>query len=624
MKDDLKVSIIIPVYNGLNYLREAIDSALAQTYKNLEVLVINDGSNDQGATRDIALSYGNRIRYFEKENGGVATALNLGIEKMEGDYFSWLSHDDVYTPNKIETQINYIKNENNNEIILYGGWFIINNKSEVVSLNNLEDSHSINDLNKPLYPLFKGLIHGCSLLIPKKCFAECGVFDESLRTTQDYHLWFQFLKKYDILYHNDLLLKSRDHDEQGSKKEISYFNEANDLWISFIDNTDEDLVERYTHSLELFYYKMAEHLEPTSLVNAFNHALNKYNEVKRSICFSIILPTYNRGYCIGDAIETILYQTFKDYEIIVVDDGSTDDTEMILRKYRDKIKYIKQKNQGVSRARNVGIEASNGKYIAFLDSDDLWSKTHLEEHYNVLERNILFAMSYNFAKIYDYSTGLEKKYDFAMEKSGHLYPEIVYIDQTRISTPSVVLRRCILEEVGLFDENLDMCEDLDLWRRISIKYQIKCIPNFLTKIRERDNQFEPNIYFKKRKIFLEKALIEDEKMSVSLISELYYDFYRKYYELGCDSKIIIKDLHDTLEEYPEILNLLLTDSYKEFFLPKNFAGKEKENHKKIIHLSELLNYLLKNKYTRSVVLNIIYPFLKISYSLYQKTLKGRI
>ena len=97
-----KVSIIIPVYNGENYLAEAIESALAQSYDNLEVIVINDGSKDN--TEKIALSYGKKIKYFHKSNGGVSSALNLGIEKMTGDYFSWLSHDDLYYENKIDKQ----------------------------------------------------------------------------------------------------------------------------------------------------------------------------------------------------------------------------------------------------------------------------------------------------------------------------------------------------------------------------------------------------------------------------------------------------------------------------------------------------------------------------------------
>ena len=115
------VSIIIPVYNGSNYLEESINSALGQTYNEIEVLVINDGSNDNDLTHNIAVSYQKKIRYFRKQNGGVASALNFGISKMEGDYFSWLSHDDIYKPEKIEKQILFISK--NKKINIVGGNF---------------------------------------------------------------------------------------------------------------------------------------------------------------------------------------------------------------------------------------------------------------------------------------------------------------------------------------------------------------------------------------------------------------------------------------------------------------------------------------------------------------------
>ena len=130
MKKNPKVSIIIPVYNGKNYMKEAIDSALAQTYQNIEIIVVNDGSTDNGATRKIAESYGNKIKYFEKENGGVSTALNLAIEKMSGDYFSWLSHDDRYYKNKIESQIEYLKKYDENTII-YTDYDLMDENSNV-------------------------------------------------------------------------------------------------------------------------------------------------------------------------------------------------------------------------------------------------------------------------------------------------------------------------------------------------------------------------------------------------------------------------------------------------------------------------------------------------------------
>ena len=107
-----KVSIIIPVFNGSNYLQEAIDSALAQTYKNIEVIVVNDGSDDHGATENVAQKYEDRIRYFSKENGGVASALNWGIKNMTGEYFSWLSHDDIYFLKRFKLRLGFCKKIN--------------------------------------------------------------------------------------------------------------------------------------------------------------------------------------------------------------------------------------------------------------------------------------------------------------------------------------------------------------------------------------------------------------------------------------------------------------------------------------------------------------------------------
>ena len=109
-------------------MREAIDSALAQTYPNLEVIVVNDGSRDNGLTEEIARSYGERIRYFSKPNGGVSSALNMGIRNMRGEYFSWLSHDDVYEPDKIAKQVEVLQGCDKQTVIccIYDCFQIIN------------------------------------------------------------------------------------------------------------------------------------------------------------------------------------------------------------------------------------------------------------------------------------------------------------------------------------------------------------------------------------------------------------------------------------------------------------------------------------------------------------------
>lgn len=189
-----RVSIVIPVYNGSNYLAEAIDSALAQTYSNLEVIVVNDGSCDNGETEKIALSYGERIRYLKKENGGVSSALNYGIQEMTGEYFSWLSHDDKYEPGKVANSVAYLARfDNRDRCIALCGACHINSASE--KLRDVDYRFVKNVVYSGVevveYILKHGVINGCCMLIPKKAFDECGGFHEDLRYNQDALMWYQ-------------------------------------------------------------------------------------------------------------------------------------------------------------------------------------------------------------------------------------------------------------------------------------------------------------------------------------------------------------------------------------------------------------------------------------------------
>lgn len=207
------VSIIIPVYNGSNYLEEAINSALNQTYSNIEVLVINDGSNDNGATSLIAKKYEKRIRYFEKSNGGVSTALNYGIEEMKGDYFSWLSHDDIYLPFKIEEQINYIKKKNFFGL-LFSNYKFIDSSGNLMS--NKNDFMKYQNLDFLLRLFLSYPINGITTLIPQKIIKEIGLFNPSLKYCQDYDYWVRITKNFEISSYDKVVSYSRLHDEQGT------------------------------------------------------------------------------------------------------------------------------------------------------------------------------------------------------------------------------------------------------------------------------------------------------------------------------------------------------------------------------------------------------------------------
>ena len=211
------VSIIIPVYNGSNYLKEAIDSALAQTYKNIEVIVVNDGSTDNGATERIALSYGDNIRYFCKPNGGVSSALNMGIDNMKGEYFSWLSHDDKYLPDKIRVEVDALLASKSAALVACGIQNIDSTSTPIGisrKFSGLTAGH--HPWHEALnYMLMHGSYNGCSLLIPRKAFDEDTRFDETLRYCQDAKMWMQiFLKELDLIYIPDVLVCNRIHGGQ--------------------------------------------------------------------------------------------------------------------------------------------------------------------------------------------------------------------------------------------------------------------------------------------------------------------------------------------------------------------------------------------------------------------------
>ena len=209
------VSIVIPVHNGANYLRAAIDSALAQENGAFETLVVNDGSDDHGATEAIALSYGDKIRYFAKPNGGVASALNFGLWNMRGDLFSWLSHDDVYLPGKCAAQRKFWIDGADPRAVVYSDFDLIDadgRRAPGRPCPVLRDADA-------LLSIWGGeaRLNGCAVLIPKDLLAGAGGFDETLPTTQDYDLWMRLAPTVRFRKFPEVVLLSRHHPAQGSR-----------------------------------------------------------------------------------------------------------------------------------------------------------------------------------------------------------------------------------------------------------------------------------------------------------------------------------------------------------------------------------------------------------------------
>ncbi len=219
------------MYNGSNYLREAIDSALAQTYPNIEIIVVNDGSQDEGKTEAIAHSFGNKIRYFSKENGGVASALNYGINQMTGEWFAWLSHDDIFSENRFEEDINLIRSTPNIKITFC--------KVAIMDSNgNLlrEVVYPINKVTNPREALSLRGVHMCSMTIHKSCFIESGFFDEKNKTMQDVQMSLLLSSRFPFYLNDKSVTYSRDHQERGTYILYRQHEEDQRYFCDFIHN----------------------------------------------------------------------------------------------------------------------------------------------------------------------------------------------------------------------------------------------------------------------------------------------------------------------------------------------------------------------------------------------------
>ncbi|MCJ7700731.1 MAG: glycosyltransferase [Anaerolineales bacterium] len=208
---------------------------------------------------------------------------------------------------------------------------------------------------------------------------------------------------------------------------------------------------------------------------------------------SVIIPTFNRAAYIREAIDSVRDQSYQDLEIIVVDDGSTDGTQGLLTSLEKEgiLKYVYQENKGQSAARNHGIRIAKGKYIAFLDSDDLFLPEKLEIQVNCLEINPDSGLVHS-----SYIRVDEQGAPFALREpfylSGWIYPDILLHWSVLIAIPAVLVRTDIIRKVGGFDEHMMRSPNEDLWRRIARITPFMVLKTPTCKIRRHSGNYSAN------------------------------------------------------------------------------------------------------------------------------------
>jgi len=262
---------------------------------------------------------------------------------------------------------------------------------------------------------------------------------------------------------------------------------------------------------------------------------------------SVVIPAYNAAPYIGAAIESVIGQTYKDLEIIVVDDGSVDNTADVVQTYDSKIKYVRQENQGVSSARNHGIRVAQGELIAFLDADDVWFPEKLELQTQFLSAHEEAALVFGDLELVADGQVVEpsylalKKHPWWSKPDGVLAKDAFanLLEENVVSTSTTLVSSRALRQVGTFDEDLPTAEDLDLWLRVAARFPIGCVPRVMCRKHVLDSSLSAD-YSRTAKDFLAvlnkyasgvlPSRREHEPLIRSMVAQLQFDIGYSFFE----------------------------------------------------------------------------------------------
>jgi glycosyltransferase involved in cell wall biosynthesis len=446
-----KISVVMSVYNGALFLGEAIKSILNQTCQDFEFIIINDASTDD-TSKVLAEFTDSRIIVLKNdENIGMTKSLNIGIRHAKGQFVARMDADDISLPQRFEKQLLFL--ENNPEYALVGSsYFKIDEAGNKVSIIKvLADDLAIRrELKKQNW-----FGHG-TVMIRRQVLAEMGGYDERFKYSQDYDLWIRVSSRF----------------KMANIEEPLYCWRSTGLGIS-----NEKMIEQafYGHAAILDASKKGKFLET---------GMRDFPPL-----VSVIIPTYNRPEMLAEAIRSVLNQSYSYYEIIVVNDGGASVEDLISTlNGKANILYITHRdNKGLAAARNMGIKNANGKYLAYLDDDDIFYPKHIETLVGFLETNdhhVAYTDAYRAVQVWR-----NNRYDITKKDLPYSYD----FDYDRILTENYIPVLCVMHrkecinDVGMFDENLSRIEDWDFWIRMSRLYKFHHIKEITCEFRWRED-----------------------------------------------------------------------------------------------------------------------------------------
>lgn len=403
---DFLISIVIPIYNAEKYLEECLNSIKNQTYKNFEVIMVNDGSKDNSET--ICKSFlksDSRFRYFTKENGGVSSARNVGLDNVEGDYITFIDSDDWVDENHLEILIDGII-KNNCEVAISSYMRFINTRETyLINIYSNQEKYLLNygKMNREKFltelPKLISINNSFNCAVSKlfsRRLVEDIRFDSNIIYAEDLDFYFKlYLKANNFIFINAETYIYRQHDESTTsgfsqihaEQELSVFKKMYETALILGIPT-----VNYVRKLQTLIDFRNDFLENKELLAEYKQFLSDAREIQTypQKLISIIVPIYNVYPYLQLCLESIENQTYPHFEVLLINDGSRDDSKDICQEFINKDKrfrYFEQENLGISAARNTGIVHSNGEFITFIDGDDFIDPNYLEELYHAALKN---------------------------------------------------------------------------------------------------------------------------------------------------------------------------------------------------------------------------------------------
>lgn len=514
------ISVIVPVFNTEKYLSECLESVLAQTDMNFELIVVNDGSTDSSV--DIVESFikkDDRVKLFSQKNKGLSSARNLGIKEALGEYIYFLDSDDYIHK---ETLFNLRSKQICDESSVVVGLFrvvsesgkVLNKQKNVIYSGEVSKREGVLKEYQQVLGVYSSSI-SCGSLIKKTLLVENNIlFPKTRFPHEDWCFTFKVLYCSDniSILNNDGYYYRQGHASLSSSVSISSLDaiiyQYNDAQIFFKGNIsllDEQLLFRRTMSItinlfskirkatdsndifilkRMFKYRsffkrillksLAINVIDSEIINSFSVMLGYLENNFFENCapdVSVVVPIYNSDKFLEDTLNSIKHQSYPNFECLMVNDASQDGSLLIMKKFSEsdsRFKIVNHKtNSGLSAARNSGARAARSKYITFLDSDDLMLSNGLAIRLNKLkevERNP------NVVGCYCGSISIKEEDKLPVVSKERLgLPDVDFVSSLGdcpFNANQPMLIRSIFVSSGGFDESLTQAEDYDYWSRL--------------------------------------------------------------------------------------------------------------------------------------------------------------